>query len=54
MANKVTANARFVFIPFVGIKRVYEEEAYVKVTRAEYDRLLKSYETGTFMDMRED
>lgn len=54
MANKVNVGARFEYVLFVGIKRVHEEEAYVKVTRGEYDRLLKSYEAGIYEDMRED
>lgn len=53
MKKKVEVTAMYEFVPYVGIKRNYEEEAYLKVYKKDYDRLLASYASG-FKDMRED
>lgn len=53
MKKKVELTARYEFVPYVGIKRNYEDVACVKVFRKDYERLLTSYASG-FQDLRED
>lgn len=53
MKKKIEVTASYEFVPYVGIKRNYEDVVYVKVFRKDYERLLVSYASG-FRDMRED
>ena len=53
MKKKVELTARYEFVPYVGIKRNYEDVAYVKVFKKDYGRLFASYASG-HRDLRED